>query len=174
MANKIYQPPNAPFDFFAQDGVQNAWVRRDTGGTTNGVTGLVSLITIPLVPNFFDSNAKAGHLNWYGNVTGVAGTKRLRVLFDATPIFDTGALAINNNNYIFYMSFWRRFDTFLQVRGDLFNNPFTGNLAGVTHSGKSDLLSNIDFSIAHSITLQGDVSAAADAVVIDGINGDCL
>jgi hypothetical protein len=68
----------------------------------------------------------------------------------------------------------RRVNTFLAVRGSLDITPFTGNLVAVTRLGKTDIIGSIDFSIAHSINIFGEVSNAADSIAIDGISTSML
>jgi hypothetical protein len=170
---KIIQPPGQPFDFQFIDGLENLLTRRETVGTTVG-TGVDPLHTIPLVPNLFDVDAKMLWFCFVGNLAGVAGTKRILIQFDATSILDTGALATNNQNYFYFVRIWRRQTSFIQIRGDLFYQPFTGNLAAVTHLGKSDLLNPFDFSIAHAINIFGEVSNVADSVAIDVLTSGVL
>lgn len=170
---KIYWPPGQPFDFQFIDGLDNAQTRQESAGTTVG-TGVDLMNGLPILPNTFDVNAKRFWCYFTGNLAGNAGTKRISVFFDAVNILDTGALAVNNQNYIFFVQLWRRQNTLLQIRGDLFYQPFTGNLAAVTHIGKSDLQSPFDFSIAHALNIFGEVSNAADTVSIDTLSSGVM
>lgn len=168
MANKIVQPPNAPFDFFSQDGLRNVWTRRDSGGATSGA-GLQTLFTLPMVASMLDFDGKSAWIYYYGNFNNGAGTKRLRMLIDTTEIFDTGALVSGNANYFCRVFIARRFTSNMHVRIDLFTNPFTGNLTTVNHSGKSDLIT-VNFNLTHNIIFQADCSVGTDVISIDGMN----
>lgn len=163
MSNRIFQPRNAPFDFFAQDGVQNALMRAEQGATTTG-TGIVTLGTIPLVEAAFDSNGKCFFSKFFGNFNNGAGTKRLIVNFDSTLVFDHTTAVIGNSNYVVEIFAMRRVTSFVQLQITLEHALFTGTSSTVTKLQRADVLGSIDFNISHTLNLQGQVSNGGDNI----------
>jgi hypothetical protein len=177
--SRVYQPPGQPFDPLYIDGLENAVMRNESGVSTSG-TGVDPLFTVPIVAGALNLGAKTLKVHAYGGINNAAGgNKRILVNFDAAPLpvsllFDTGLAAFNSSSLELYIMIMRRFDQFVQTRVWLEHNVLTGTSAAVTKIARSDVLSLIDFNIAHTINVFGEVSNAADTVTIDAFRASMI
>jgi hypothetical protein len=160
----IYQPPGQPFNPLFQDCLDNAISRQSPNVTTSG-TGLVTLFSCLIPANSFQTDGKKAEWLFLGNLNGAAGTKRVVVFIDTigTFLIDTGALAINNQNYSLQLHFGRLLTTNLHSWGHYFTYPF-GSVTVITSLGQIQQLNSFDWTIDHTLILQGQCSNGADNV----------
>jgi len=172
---KIYQPPGAPLDPEFVDCLENALTRQNVSFTTQS-TSLVAVRTVPLVPNLFDVDARRLVLEAEGSLdsVGAADTVGFGVTFDGTPIFSVIITAVRDTGSVLpKIRLYRRganLACYLTVESE--PTQTTQNNAQLSQNWA--LISNVDFSVAHTLTLTARVGTATSTLTLGVLSGSVL
>jgi len=167
--SKIFQPPGAPFDFQYQDGVENLLFRSSPNVTTSSLS-LATLLLVPIPANTWNTDGKNLDFIVLGNLAGVAGSKRIVAFIDLglasqQIIFDSGSLAINNQNYSLRGNVFRLLTTNYHAHTHYFTYPFN-SITVITSAGGVVQNNTFDPTIDHNFAIQALVTNAADNVSV--------
>lgn len=172
---KIYQPPGAPFDPEFVDCLENALTRQNVSFTTQS-TSLVAVRTVPLVANLFDVDGKRVLLETEGNLDSVAGsdTVQFGFTFDGAALFAVSITTVRDGGSVLpKIRLYRRganLVAYLYVESE----PPQATQSNAQLSGNWALLSNVDFSVAHTVTLTARVGTATSTLTLGALSGSVL
>ncbi len=173
--SKIYQPPESPFSPLYQDCLENALMRQFLNFSTQSVTPVL-FKDIPLVANLFDTPGKRLVIEAEGIFisNGGGSAAGLNVSFDGVAIpaltmlvgnfATTGTPSMELNIKIF-----RRL-TELAILYNVTIRPTqaTNNIA--TPLVLNTVLSNVDFTIPHTLSLFANVGNALNTLTLGALS----
>lgn len=173
--SKIYQPPAQPFDPLFVDCLENAMMREFLNFSTQSLTR-VPVKAITIAPNLFHTPGIRLYIDVEGNFDSGGGNSiQLTTDFDASSdipdlritagTFDTaGTPSIE-----LMVKLYRR-NTDLAIIYDAIIRPVQATNSIAQLLVKDTVLTGIDFSISHTLTLFADVNNAADVLSFGAIS----
>lgn len=169
---KIYQPPGFPFNPEYYDGVNNAITRQYVNLVGHSLS-LNPIAAFTIVANLFDT-VKRVNFEFAGQLQGAAGTKLIRGDFGSHTMFDSGALAFNNQDFLVEGSITRIAINQFLSNVFIIYNPTGANSITAQSRYRNIFTVASDMLQARDITFFHQVSNAADGVLLDTMFGSVL
>lgn len=163
--SRIYQPPGQPFDPLYVDCIENSLTRQYVNLVGHSL-GLNPIAAVTVVQNTLDT-VKQIKIEFSGQLQGAAGTKLIRSDFGSHTVFDSGALALNNQDFLALGTIAR-----ITINQFLSNflityNPTSGSTITQQQKFRNIFTVASDMLQARDITFFHQVSNAADGVQLD-------
>jgi hypothetical protein len=172
----IYQPPGQPFNPLYIDCVANALARQNVLFNTSS-TVLVDVVSIPLVAGLFDTDGKKLIVELEGAfLTGGGNTIQIGINFDGVQRTATTLLGLNNAGFVGVLP---EIKIFRRTADLAFHSQITGKVvSGTDDSAKvvltGALVSSVDFTVPHNLTIQARVTNAADILQLRGLSAHVI